>query len=278
MPSLGKIFNSCSRIKKSGNVYNRLEVTSVYLRLVFKKIFLSKRKQKCISGSYRFFGKKVRFISFNTFFILFNEIFITTEYYFKSSKSRPFIIDCGSNIGMSILFYKYIYPDAEIIGFEPDLYAFEILSENVINNKLSNTTVFQKALADKDGVISFYYDVENISSLQMSIVKERVSKSKIEVECTTLSKYINKNVDFLKLDIEGAEILVIRNLDEKNKLKYIDKMVIEYHHHIRKNEDILSEMLSILEKNDFGYQISAQADTSYKSSYMQDIMIYVYKK
>jgi len=55
-------------------------------------------------------------------------------------------------------------------------------------------------------------------------------------------------------------------------------MIIEYHHYINKAEDTLSEILSLLEKNNFGYQINAEVDTPYKSSFMQDIMIYAYKK
>ena len=45
-----------------------------------------------------------------------------------------------------------------------------------------------------------------------------------------------------------------------------------------KNEDILSKMLILLKKNNFSYQINAKIDTPYKSSFMQDIMIYAYKK
>lgn len=278
MPSLNNIISSCKTIKKSKNIYRHSEVISAYLRLSLKKTFLTKKKQKSLSGSYNMFGFKVNYITFNTFFMLYDEIFVAAEYYFKSDKKQPFIIDCGSNIGMSILFYKFIYPDAEIIGFEPDMHAHKTLSKNINDNHLSNTLVYQKALADKEGTIEFFYDSENISSLQMSIMKERVSQSKVEVECTTLSKYITKTVDFLKLDIEGAETLVIQNLHEEGKLKFIEEMVIEYHHHINKDEDNLSEILSLLEKNDFGYQINTNIDTPYKSSFMQDIMIYAYKK
>lgn len=278
MPSLNSIISSCKKIKKLKNIYNRYEVISTYLRLSLKKSFLSKKKRKIIPGTYNLFGFKVTYISFNTFFMLYEEIFVAAEYYFKSNKEQPFIIDCGSNMGMSILFYKYIYPDAEIIGFEPDIHAYKTLSKNIIENKLSNTKVYQKALTDQDGTIEFFYDSDNISSLQMSIMKERVSESKIEVECTTLSKYITKTVDFLKLDIEGAETLVIKNLHEHDKLKFIEEMVIEYHHHINKDEDNLSEILSLLENNNFGYQINSKIDTPYKSSFMQDIMIYAYKK
>lgn len=278
MPSINKILSSCKKINKASDIYHDSEILLNYLKLAIKKTFLSRKKQHNVSGQYKLLGRNVNYLSFKTLFILYNEIFIGLEYYFKSQNKKPFIIDCGSNMGMSILFYKYIYPDAEIIGFEPDIHAYNVLSKNVLDNKLSNTTVHQKALADKAGVINFFYDSDNISALHMSIMEERESKSTIEVECTTLSQYINKTVDFLKLDIEGAETLVMRDLNNNDKLKFIENMVIEYHHHIVKNEDNLSETLSILEENGFGYQITTNLETLHSQSVMQDIMIHAYKK
>ena len=278
MPSINKILSSCKKINKASNIYHDSDILLNYLKLAIKKTFLTRKKQHDVSGQYKLLGKKVNYLSFKTLFILYSEIFIGLEYYFKSQNKQPFIIDCGSNMGMSILFYKYLYPDAEIIGFGPDIHAYNVLSKNVLDNKLSNTTVHQKALADKAGVINFFYDSDNVSALHMSIMEERESKSTIEVECTTLSQYINKTVDFLKLDIEGAETLVMRDLNSSDKLKFIKNMVIEYHHHIVKDEDNLSETLSILEQNGFGYQITTNLETLHSQSVMQDIMIHAYKK
>ena len=55
------------------------------------------------------------------------EIFRKGAYLFHTDKKQPLILDCGSNIGMSILFFKMLYPGARIIGFEPDPDTFEIL-------------------------------------------------------------------------------------------------------------------------------------------------------
>ena len=51
---------------------------------------------------------------------LYEDIFINRVYEFEASRPDPRIIDCGSNIGMSVLYFKHVYPEARIVGFEPD--------------------------------------------------------------------------------------------------------------------------------------------------------------
>ncbi len=55
-------------------------------------------------------------------------------------------------------------------------------------------------------------------------------------------------------------------------------MCIEYHHHINPKNDVLSEMLKILEKEGFGYQISTFLRPPFDKWKFQDILIYVYQK
>ena len=84
---------------------------------------------------------------------MFNFLFIAKWYFFgrlkigrKSRKKNAFIefnralsnlnkgsyvIDCGANIGMSITYFKRLYPKSKIIGFEPDPKIFETLKKNI---------------------------------------------------------------------------------------------------------------------------------------------------
>ena len=75
--------------------------------------------------SQNIFDFKVTAYDYHTLNYLFKEIFLSNEYYFDTSKSDPKIIDCGANIGMSILFFKKLYPTSSIIAFEPNPYAFQ---------------------------------------------------------------------------------------------------------------------------------------------------------
>jgi hypothetical protein len=71
---------------------------------------------------------------------------------------------------------------------------------------------------------------------------------------------------------------VIQDLQNADKLRYIDQMVIEYHHHITKNQDNFSQLLRVLEEEGFGYQISSSSRLPIGPESYQDIGIYVYQK
>lgn len=72
------------------------------------------------SGVERCCGFTVRINDGLNFYILYKDIFIKRIYHFEAQRPDPLILDCGSNIGMSILYFKHVYPKARIIGFEPD--------------------------------------------------------------------------------------------------------------------------------------------------------------
>jgi FkbM family methyltransferase len=209
---------------------------------------------------------------------LFNEIFVQACYFFQTGNSRPVIFDCGSNIGMSILFFKKLYPDAVITGFEPDPVTFDTLNTNVTRNALSNVTIHRLALGDRDETRKFYRAAErDQSDLTMSTLKDRNSGSELTVECRRLSPFIVDEVDLLKIDIEGAEHQVLLELASSGKLQLIKKMHIEYHHHIAREEDTLSKTIRLLEDEGFGYQLKADS-WPWPTPGFQDVSIYCYRK
>jgi hypothetical protein len=74
-----------------------------------------------------FLNYSVRINDGPNFYILYKDIFIHRIYHFEAQRPDPLILDCGSNIGMSILYFKHIYPRARVIGFEPDPAIFPYL-------------------------------------------------------------------------------------------------------------------------------------------------------
>ena len=65
-------------------------------------------------------GFRISYFDLRQLNYLFREIILDTQYMFEADNDFPFIIDCGSNIGVGILFFKILYPQARIIAFEPD--------------------------------------------------------------------------------------------------------------------------------------------------------------
>lgn len=247
------------------------QIRRAYLKLVF----LTRGKT---NGVAKLLGFRIHYCSQKAFKYLFHEVFIALEYQFNSTSQKPFIIDCGSNIGMSVLFFKWIYPASKVICFEPDRDAFDCLKKNVEVNDLTNVTLHQKAVFNHDGSIDFWTDPKNPGTLKSSVVEERSPLHRETVDSTRLSNFITEPVSFLKLDIEGAELVVIEELSEAKKLGMISQICIEYHHHIENEIDNLSLLLQLLERESFGYQVSGFLSRPFKSKAYQDITIYAYNK
>jgi FkbM family methyltransferase len=185
-----------------------------------------------------------------SFLFSYSEIFQEEVYYFKNKNNIPYIIDAGANIGLSIIYFKKLYPNSKILAFEADPKIVEYLKKNIIsNNSSNNVNIVNKALHSTSGLfINFHSEGADAGS----ITTEDNPLKQIKVETVKLSEYIDKTVDFLKIDIEGAEFAVLKDIS--NKLYLVDKIFIEYHSYINQKQN-LHQILSILNKNNFRYYL-----------------------
>ena len=212
---------------------------------------------------------------------LFEQIFVNGDYFFVSKNAGPFILDCGSNIGMSIVFFKALYPKAKIIGFEPEESTYALLEKNIASNDFKEVQLHQVALGMEDATISFFVDPETPGSLAMSTIRSRSLNKEIVVRQRKLSTYIDREVDLLKLDVEGAELAVLQDLVSTGTITRINQMIVEYHHNIHKSQEAFSSFLGQLEKSGFGYQISTSYPNSERALWdpiFQDVLVYAYRK
>ena len=207
-----------------------------------------------VSGSTQLFGKEFAFADANTFLYGKFEILDKEIYKFKSEIDNPVIVDCGANIGLSVLYFKLLYPNSKIIAFEPDEKIFEALKKNTQNFKLANIELFNEAVWIENGKLEFRKEGGFSGRLALPGDNENI----VSVKTKRLKDLLKNKIDFLKLDIEGAEYNVI--LDCKEELKNVSYLFIEYHSH-KSKEQTLGEILEILRQNNFRYFI----DTAFVS-------------
>lgn len=81
-------------------------------------------------------------------------------YKFIANSPNPHIIDCGANLGMSIIYYKQLYPEASIIAFEADEYIFSFLEKNVKSYEYKDAELINKAVWNCDDTLSFIAEGE----------------------------------------------------------------------------------------------------------------------
>lgn len=195
----------------------------------------------------KLFGKKIRVWGRIGFIYAVKEIFID-EYYKIRLKSDPFIIDCGANIGLSVIYLKRAYPDARIIAFEPDEKNFELLSYNVNAFEFKNVDVRKQAVWVEETTLSFTNDGTMSSKID--------SSGTHSVQAIRLKDLLNQPIDFLKIDIEGAEYTVLRDI--KDSLQYVTNLFIEYHGNFNQNNE-LNEILQIVNMAGFNFYIKEAA-------------------
>lgn len=214
-----------------------------YLYLLIKYSYLKRFHEKVIS----FQKYKITVADFRSFIAQYRDIFVEEDYKFLSNSVNPIIIDAGSNIGVSLLYFAENYKSSKIIGFEADNKIFSILKNNIKYNEINNVEVINKAVWIHDGGVNFSSDGADGSLIVMD---ENSSK----VESIKLSSFLMKfpRVDLLKIDIEGAEIDVIK--DCENSLSMVENLFIEFHS-FKSHQQSLSKILFILEKNNFRYYI-----------------------
>jgi len=129
----------------------------------------------------------------------YKEIYTENEYnrFGVKIEKNDVVIDCGANIG---IFSQYALDmgASMVIGYEPEDEAFEYYTNNISSDKVTKI----KSFVHRDG-----NDIKSI------------------LETNNLDK-----VDFLKLDVEGAEWGLFETLDSDTLTK-VDKWAIEFHTH-----------------------------------------------
>jgi FkbM family methyltransferase len=174
-------------------------------------------------------GCRVKYPNHSAALFLVHEIFVNGAYAFEAQTPRPRIIDCGANIGMSVVFFKSLHADAEVLAFEPDPRTFAQLEENVQANRLKNVRLVNAAVAGAPGTVPFYTERTAPGSLVGSLDPARGGTLACSVQAVTLSSFIDRPVDFLKVDVEGAECAVLGDLVDSGAIGQVNELVIEAH-------------------------------------------------
>jgi FkbM family methyltransferase len=149
------------------------------------------------------------------------------------------VIDVGANIGYyTLIFAQLVGKSGKVIAFEPEPKNFEILKKNVEINNYNNVILEPKIVSEKCGKMKLYVSDSDIVAHR--IQKMDTLKNFVEVESVTLDDYLkklnlDKKVNFIKIDVEGAEPNVLEG--SNNILKKNDhlKIFTEFNREVVKN-------------------------------------------
>jgi FkbM family methyltransferase len=211
--------------------------------------------QKTKIGKY-----EVSYSNSDEFYELKKEIFSENCYYLELDKDDPVIVDAGAHIGMTVLYFKMLFPRARIIAFEPIPDNFALLAKNVAENQLEGVEIYQAVVAPKSGVLRIHEPIgEGAWKSGAGIIpkgwKGIQDNREIKVEAVGIQEILKEKIDIFKMDIEGMEYEIIRNAVPL--IRNVKNWLMEVH---PRKDHRIEEIEKTLRQN--GYRVELSKDES----------------
>ncbi|MDO8504302.1 MAG: FkbM family methyltransferase [Candidatus Liptonbacteria bacterium] len=138
-----------------------------------------------------------------------------TSLFVREIKPGGVVVDAGANIGYyTVIASRLTGENGRVYAFEPDPVNFGILKKNVEQNGCKNVILENKALSDKNGTINLYVSGENMGDHR--IYDSGDGRKSVPAQAIRLDDYLGDvadKVNLLKMDVQGAEIMVLRGAE-----------------------------------------------------------------
>lgn len=173
-------------------------------------------------------------------------------YSFLEDNKDVVMIDLGANIGLFSLYMSSIC--SEIYSVEPTPSHVEIMKDLLENLEVKNIFPHQIAIHTKNGEEEFQLNGSN--STMNSFFRHGIDpggSDSVTVPTTTLANFIKnvvkKRVNFVKMDIEGFENVIVHDPSFEDAIKEIDVIYVEVHDFegVGKMEENVNKVTSRLE-------------------------------
>ena len=131
-----------------------------------------------------------------------------TAFLLVSLKEGMVFVDIGANVGYyTILASELVGRSGKVFAFEPDNRNFSLLDQNIKKNECGNVVAIQKAVSDETGKLRLYRSKSNFGDHRTYAAWGEASPPSRLIEATSLDDFFSSGVriDFLKMDIQGAE-------------------------------------------------------------------------
>jgi len=139
-------------------------------------------------------------------------------------------IDVGANVGVISLCLGHLASKGKVFAFEASEHNFTYLVRNIIQNNCSTVLPLNYGILNDSCTVNFSYveEVAGCSFISNTGVTAGISE---QIRCISLDTWIEsagiQQLDFIKMDVEGAEIKAL-NGGMKTLEKFKPDMIIEF--------------------------------------------------
>jgi len=160
----------------------------------------------------------------------------------KSSKT---ILDIGSHAGSHTVLYKHINPECSIYCFEPQLEMYNLLHHNIVKNNFTKVTALNNGVANisiKSSMSKSVLDGDNVgkdieygTGKRFNLGGLQIGNGGEEIETITIDSLGLTECDYIKIDVEGFEPLVLIGAEQTIK-KFKPTILFESNHKVVSKE------------------------------------------
>jgi FkbM family methyltransferase len=187
------------------------------------------------------------------------ESYVLNVYRIQKIKKGSIVVDVGAGIGeFTVIASKRVGNEGRVIAIEPSPEDFKTLQYNVRENKCSNVIPIYSAVSNKKEKLSLTFKGKNFES-EADTLHNIIQKLKVPVN----------SIHYMKMDIEGAERLVIPS--SIDIIKNIDYLAIEIH------DCFSSELIHYMSKQGFWFKRIERKEyilNTIKNAVLQPIDVY----
>ena len=186
------------------------------------------------------------------------------EFMKKLGITEPVIFDVGAHKGETVMHYREVFPEAKIFCFEPFAANASILRDRFSGDP--SVHVFEQAVTDLCGEKSFY--INNSDATNSLLPREKNSRRYFSkqadektvemVEAVTIDEIMQQhnieNIDILKFDIQGGELMALQGAEEALQNKaisviYTEALFVPHY----ENNPLLLDIWRYLEQFDYSF-------------------------
>lgn len=194
---------------------------------------------------------------------------------FASPENSKSFVDVGANVGQTLLRLKTIYSESDYIGFEPNPTCTSYVQKLIKINRFKNCSILNSGLSTELGIMQLEKDSDTDSraSVVSNFRPNYFSKSENVLVIKYESFFLEKNVNFIKIDVEGAEYEVIKGMENaiQKHRPIITCEVLDSHNEAvldfgQNRANQLCEMLKSWNYNIIQLQTQSSTITNYKKT------------
>ncbi len=223
-------------------------------------------------GSYSKYQFYLR--SFTSDFQVFNQVLVEKEYEsvinLAALHNIPLnkMVDCGANIGLTSLFFKHIFPEIKIYAIEPNRDNYQVLEKNLKN--YSDISVKNFAIWSENQELYEGSSFRDGSHWSKQYNQDADGNALYSVDGKTLAFVLEDSrfdtIDFLKIDIEGAEFEVFNSESNRRILDFVKILSMEIH----TEKGNIKDMVKMLQNSGFFLFFEKESLVGIKKSLLND--------